>query len=63
MDTKIKNETTACVTPERMYLQHKEGNLEVCKISSKSVYDTFVKNIQEIPTGLTLEKMVETDVD
>ena len=46
-----------------MYLQHKEGNLEVCKISSKSVYDTFVKNIQEIPTGLTLEKMVETDVD
>ena len=47
-----------------MYLPIKEGNLEVCKISSKSVYDTFVKNIQEMPTGrFTLEKMVETDVD
>ena len=60
---KIKNETSACVTPERMYLPLKEGNLELCKLSSKSVYDTFVKNIQEILTGrLTFEKMVETDV-
>ena len=57
----IKNETAAPVTPERMYLPL---NLDLCKINSKTVYDTFVKNIQEMPTGrLTLEKMVETDVD
>ena len=47
----------------------KEGNLDLCKINSKTVYDTFVKNIQEMPTELEnmhvfhISSMVETDVD